>query len=182
MDKRYWHGIIALAAILGSAWIVASRVPGPGDNATSAGPGIAPRKGFLAPDFELATLDGGIVRLSELRGNPVLINFWASWCGPCRTEMPHIQAAYENHARNGLVVLGVDQMESPGSVSRFAEEFGLTFPIPMDSDGEVSAVYQARGLPTSFFVDPDGVIQATFTGPMSSGFIESKLEEIVPRP
>lgn len=182
VDKRYWYGIITLAAILGSVWIFASRVPESGDSTTSDGPETAPRKGFLAPDFELATLNGGTVRLSDLRGKPVLINFWASWCGPCRTEMPHIQTAYENHAQDGLVVLGVDQMESPNSVSRFAEEYGLTFPIPMDSDGEVSAVYRARGLPTSFFVDPGGVIQATFTGPMSSGFIESKLEEIVPHP
>lgn len=182
-DKRYWYGIIALAALLGTAWIFASRVPVPGTagNTTSDLSETAPRAGFLAPDFELPTLDGGSVQLSALRGQPVLINFWASWCGPCRSEMPHIQAAYENHIQRGLVVLGIDQMESSDSVSRFVEEFGLTFPIPMDSDGTVSAVYRARGLPTSFFVDPDGVIRATFTGPMSSGFIESQLEEIIPQ-
>jgi peroxiredoxin len=183
MDKRYWYGIIALAAVLGTAWIFASRVPDPGATGItdSDRAETAPRSGFLAPDFELPTLDGGTIQLSELRGKPVLINFWASWCGPCRSEMPHIQAAYENHSQRGLVVLAVDQMESSNSVSRFVKEFGLTFPIPLDRDGTVSAVYQARGLPTSFFVDPDGVIRATFTGPMSSGFIESKLEEIIPQ-
>ena len=183
MDRRYWYGIMALAAVLGTAWIFASRVPDPGagGDAASDEPGTAPRTGFLAPDFELPTLDGGTVRLSELRGRPVLINFWASWCGPCRSEMPHIQAAYEHHSQEGLVVLGVNQMESPNSVSRFVEEYSLTFPMPMDRDGKVSAVYQARGLPTSFFVDAEGVIRATFTGPMSSGFIESKLEEIIPQ-
>jgi peroxiredoxin len=95
--------------------------------------------------------------------------------------MPHIQAAYEAHAEEGLIVLGVDQLESPPVVARFVEELGLTFPIPMDDDGNVSEAYQARALPTSFFVDTDGVIRDTFTGPMSSGLIESKLEMILSR-
>ena len=95
--------------------------------------------------------------------------------------MLHIQAAYEAHSEEGLIVLGVDQLESPPVVARFVEEFGLTFPIPMGDDGKVSAAYQARALPTSFFIDADGVIRDTFTGPMSSGLIESKLEMILSR-
>lgn len=179
-DKRFWFGMMAVAIVLGGAWILASRVPNSQDGVVSEGVETAPRKGFLAPDFTLTTLDGDTVRLSDLQGKPVLINFWASWCGPCRAEMPHIQAAYEGHADDGLVVLGVDQSESPPAVARFVEEFGLTFPVPMDSDGKVSAAYQARALPTSFFVDADGVIRETFTGPMSAGLIESLLERILP--
>jgi peroxiredoxin len=180
-DRRFWYGLITLAALLGSVWILASRVPPPESDAVAEAMAAAPRKGFLAPDFALTTLDGAIVRLSDLRGKPVLINFWASWCGPCRSEMPHIQAAYEAHTGEGLVVLGVDQMESSRAVAQFVEEFDLTFPIPIDTDGAVSAIYQARGLPTSFFVDVDGIIRAMFIGPMSSGFIESTLEEILPQ-
>lgn len=178
-DERFWCAVIAMAIVLGGIWILASRVPGSETN-TASGWETAPRQGFLAPDFNLATLDGSSVRLSDLRGRPVLINFWASWCGPCRQEMPHLQAAFEAHADEGLVVLGVDQLESPPTVASFVKEFGLTFLIPLDSDGKVSAAYQARGLPTSFFVDADGVIRDVFTGPMTAGLIESKLETILP--
>jgi cytochrome c biogenesis protein CcmG/thiol:disulfide interchange protein DsbE len=178
-DRRFWYGLIAVAVVLGGIWILASRVPESRGSMASEGLETAPRKGFLAPDFSLTALDGSTVRLSGLRGRPVLINFWASWCGPCRAEMPHIQAVFEAHSDEGLVVLGVDQLESPPAVARFVDEFDLTFLIPLDSNGKVSAAYQARGLPTSFFVDADGIIRDTFTGPMSPGFIESKLEEIL---
>lgn len=178
-SKRFWHGLIALTIVLGSIWIVASRVPDSENAVVTEGLETAPRKGFLAPDFTLTTLDGSRVRLSDLRGKPVLVNFWASWCGPCRAEMPHIQAAFEAHADDGLIVLGVDQLESPPPVATFAKDFGLTFAIPLDEDGKVSATYQARALPTSFFVDRDGVIRDTFIGPMTSGLIESKLETIL---
>jgi thiol-disulfide isomerase/thioredoxin len=178
-SKRFWYGLIAGAILLGSIWIAASRMPDSENAIVAEGLETAPRKGFLAPDFTLTTLDGSPVRLSDLRGKPVLINFWASWCGPCRAEMPHIQAAFEAHADEGLIVLGVDQLESPPPVATFANDYGLTFPIPLDEDGKVSATYQARALPTSFFVDRDGVIRDTFIGPMTSGLIESKLETIL---
>lgn len=178
-DKRFWHALIGVAAVLGGIWILMSRLPESQAGVASEGLETAPRKGFLAPDFTLTTLTGATVQLSDLRGRPVLINFWASWCGPCRAEMPHLQAAYEAHSDDGLVVLGVDQLESPPTVARFVEEFDLTFPIPLDSDGKVSAAYQARALPTSFFVDASGVIRDTFTGPMTAGLIESKLDLIL---
>jgi peroxiredoxin len=179
-DKRFWHALIAIAITLGGAWILASRVPASGTGLSDQGLQTAPREGFLAPDFTLTTLDGSTVQLSDLQGKAVLINFWASWCGPCRAEMPHIQAAYTAHAEDGLVVLGVNQLESPPAVARFVEEHGLSFPIPLDSDGQVSAAYQARALPTSFFIDTEGIIRDSFIGPMTAGLIESKLEMILP--
>jgi len=176
-DKRFWRGVMAVALGLGGLWILVSRVPDSG--AVTADRQTAPQTGFLAPDFTLSTLDGDTLRLSELRGQPVLINFWASWCGPCRAEMPHLQAAFEAHAGEGLVVLGVNQMESPPDAARFVAEFGLTFPIPLDRAGDVSGVYRARALPMSFFIAADGVIRDVFIGPLSSGLIESKLEAIL---
>jgi cytochrome c biogenesis protein CcmG/thiol:disulfide interchange protein DsbE len=180
MEKRFWYTLMAVAAVLGGLWIFASRVPDSKEETAGRGIEAAPRTGFMAPDFTMTTLDGSTVRLSELRGHPVLINFWASWCGPCRSEMPHIQAAHETHSGDGLIVLGVNQRESPTDVARFVEEFNLTFAIPLDSDGAASGSYQARALPTSFFVDADGIIRGTFTGPMSAGHIQSFLEGIMP--
>jgi thiol-disulfide isomerase/thioredoxin len=169
---------MAAALALGGLWILVSRVAH--SSAVVSDRQTAPQRGFLAPDFTLSTLSGDTLRLSELRGRPALINFWASWCGPCRAETPHLQAAFEAHADQGLIVLGVNQMESPPDAARFAAEFGLTFPIPLDRDGDVSGVYGARALPMSFFVDADGVIRDVFIGPMSSGLIESKLQAILP--
>ena len=179
-DERFWYGVMAVAILLGGVWIWVSRVPTSESAAASSESTTAPQKGFLAPDMDLMTLDGDQIRLSDLRGQPVLINFWASWCGPCRAEMPHFQAAYEAHADEGLVVLAVNQMEAPGTAASFAKEFGLTFPVLLDSRGDVSEIYKVRGFPTSFFVDVDGVIRYLFTGPMTGGLIESKLEKILP--
>jgi cytochrome c biogenesis protein CcmG, thiol:disulfide interchange protein DsbE len=175
--KRFWYGLIAAALLLGGSWILATRVNP--DSDTDAGLSVAPRKGFLAPDFTLSLLDGDEIRLSDLRGQPVLINFWASWCRPCRAEMPELQAAASQHADVGLVVLGVNQLEPLSDVSSFVQELALTFPIPLDMEGKVSAAYQVRGLPTSFFVDAEGVIRDAFTGPLSTGLLESKLETIL---
>jgi thiol-disulfide isomerase/thioredoxin len=178
-ERRFWYAVMGVAAFLGVIWIVMSRVPPSETGVISENLETAPRKGFLAPDFALTTLDGKTVQMSDLRGQPVLINFWASWCGPCRVEMPHIQAAFETHSDAGLIVLAVNQMESPRTVAQFADEFGLGFLIPLDSDGTVSAGYQARALPTSYFVDADGIIRDAFVGPMTSGLLESKLELIL---
>jgi peroxiredoxin len=178
-EQRFWHWLIVAAVVMGGAWILASRVPESTSGISGDEPTTAPRTGFLAPDFTLTALDGSSVRLSDLRGQPVLINFWASWCGPCRAEMPHIQTAYETHADEGLVVLGVNQLESPPTVARFVAEYGVTFPIPLDSDGKASALYQAHALPTSFFIDAEGLIRDMFIGPMSSGLLESKLQLIL---
>ncbi len=146
--------------------------------AGNSGPGASssrgPRAGDVAPGFTLETLDGQPVSLSEWRGRPVLINFWASWCGPCKEEMPAIQAAYEEHREHGLVVLAVAVDDRPQDVRRFVEEHGLTFE-PLIDDGGVSHAYRVLGLPTSVFVGPDGRISAVHTGPLDEDKIETYL-------
>jgi len=109
----------------------------------------------------------------------VLINFWATWCGPCRAEMPIIQAAYERYREQGLVVLAVDVQEGPTFVERFAQQSGLTFTILYDRDGSVSDRYRIRGIPTSFFVDRQGVIRARQVGAMSETVLEHQLSHIL---
>lgn len=134
------------------------------------------REGRPAPDFTLLDPDGQSVSLSDWRGRPVLINFWASWCGPCEVEMPDIQAAYEAHAGQDLVVLAIAVDDSAENVRRFFEKHGLTFQ-PLLDDGQVSRAYQVFGLPTSFFVSADGEVVAVHTGVLT----ESKIEEYLAR-
>ena len=139
---------------------------------------VAPRAGSRAPDFELTALDGKVVRLSELRGRAVLINFWATWCGPCRIEMPDIQEQYETHTPD-LVVLAINMDESPELVAPFVNELGLTFPILLDPGGKVNReLYTVRGYPSSYFVDKDGVIRVVQLGIMTSGQLKGYLEEV----
>ena len=128
--------------------------------------------GELAPDFVLAVLDGEPVRLSDFRGKTVVLNFWASWCPPCRAEMPEFQELWEQRGPGGpddLVILSVDFLpeDTVGAVAGFVEEFEQTFPILFDtSDGDVAQRYGVRGLPATFFIDADGVMRAKNLGPV----------------
>jgi len=129
-----------------------------------------------APDFELKDLSGTSVRLSSLKGKPVLINFWATWCGPCQSEMPLIQEIAQKHPE--LVVLAVNDGESQNKVTDFVEQYGLGFPVLMDPNALVNIQYQVTGLPTSYFIDEQGVIRALQIGVLSSAQINSHLEKI----
>lgn len=135
-----------------------------------------PRLGFIAPDFELLDLSGKPVRLSDLRGSPVMINFWATWCNPCRIEMPLIQAAAQENP--DMVVLAVNADESILTVESFVEKMGLTFPILLDPGSKVEIMYKVQGLPTSFFVDKDGIIKGIQIGVLSEGKLSENLVKI----
>jgi peroxiredoxin len=140
--------------------------------------------GKPAPDFRLKTLDGNEIKLSDLRGKTVLINLWASWCPPCRYEMPGIQAAYEKFNSKGLVVLGINftAQDNLQDVRDFVTELKLTFPILLDESGDVSAgLYGMRGLPTSYFIDTQGILQRIQVGAMLPEKIEEFLLEILPK-
>lgn len=143
---------------------------------------VGTRPGFAAPDFTLKTLDGGEVSLSEFRGRPAFINFWASWCGPCRAEMPDIVAAYAEHKDGGLQVLAIDLTveDTLADVQAFVDEFDMTFPVLLDEDGSVSQAYSVFGLPTSVFVDAAGVIRAVNAGPLTGDAIRQHLAKILP--
>lgn len=142
-------------------------------------PSVGLEPGQLAPDFELTGLDGKPVRLSELRGRPLLLNFWATWCAPCRQEMPLLQKAAERHAEQGLVVVGVDVGEEAEAVRNYIEALGVGFPILLDSTQDVSDLYRVYGLPTSFFIDPQGVIDFRLIGPLDAQSLERRLESII---
>ena len=141
----------------------------------------APRVGELAPDFQFQDVDGQFAFLSDLRGNPVLINFWASWCGPCRYEMPFIQEVYEEWSASGLVVLAINKGESLSTAKDFMQSYNLSFPALLDINQDVALEYNIRSIPTTFFIDKDGIIQAIKVGPFSSKTeIEMMLSTIIP--
>ena len=138
----------------------------------------APVQGAPAPDFQLTNLEGESVRLSELEGRVVLLNFWATWCGPCRVEMPAIQARYEAYADKGLVVLAVNFDEPREDVVDFRDELELTFPMLLDPGAAVQRLYGILGYPTSFFVDRDGVIRVHHIGVMTEQQLDRYLTEL----
>jgi cytochrome c biogenesis protein CcmG, thiol:disulfide interchange protein DsbE len=142
----------------------------------------APHAGFLAPDFTLSTLDGGEISLADFSGQPILINLWASWCGPCRAEMPAMQAMYEMYKADGFMILAINatNQDNLKDVSEFVDEFDLTFPILLDSNGDVSIAYQLQALPTSFFVDKIGIIQeVVIGGPMAEAMLETRIQTLL---
>jgi peroxiredoxin len=188
--------IVAFLAILvfGSAWLWWSRPTGElaagpltlsdldaNPVATVADPGVdpavGPGVGRMAPDFTLQTLDGGTFRLSEQRGKPVVLNFWATWCGPCQNELPAVQKAAA-HFGNDVVFVGVDQGEKAEIVQTFVDKLGLTFTIPMDADGAVGYDYNVQGLPTTFFIDRNGVVKSLWMGEMNSVTLAENIARI----
>ncbi|GAM12964.1 redoxin domain-containing protein [Mesobacillus selenatarsenatis] len=127
------------------------------------------REGAEAPDFELNTLDGNTIKLSDYRGKKVILNFWATWCPPCKAEMPHMQNFYEEYNDQGVEILAVNLTnmdKGEDEVKKFVEEYGLTFTIPMDEDGNAGTTYQAFTIPTSYILDENGVITKKIVGPM----------------
>jgi cytochrome c biogenesis protein CcmG, thiol:disulfide interchange protein DsbE len=165
--------VLILAA--GLAWIGVSANPA----ASSAV--AAPQVGFAAPDFSLQTLEGGTYTLSDLRGQVVLVNLWATWCPPCRAEMPAIQKVYAEYQGQGLVVLGINStvQDDLPAVAPFITEYGLTFPILLDDTGKVSSMYQLRSLPSSYFIDREGVIRYVVSGPMSEALLYARIGELL---
>jgi peroxiredoxin len=142
---------------------------------------VAPQKGFLAPDFSLMGLNGERITLSDFRGQPVLINFWASWCGPCRLEMPAIERIYREYKDKGFVVLTVNTtyQDNLADVEAFIEEHNLTFPILLDQDGSTTKPYQLTALPSSYFIDSEGIIQeVVIGGPMAEALLRTRVEKL----
>jgi thiol-disulfide isomerase/thioredoxin len=138
---------------------------------------ISPTVGGIAPDFTLLNLEGEPVSLSDYRGKQVIINFWATWCGPCRVEMPALEAAYQENIPD-LVILAVNIMETPDVVAKFFWELSLSFEPVLDSEGLIHEIYQVRGFPSSFFVDDEGVIKSIVIGLLTEETLKDNLKKI----
>ena len=177
--SRFTLSLFLLGALLlGTAWIVESReVVAPGATDGGALP-EAPAVGYPAPDFTLPTLTGETVRLSDYRGRPVVVNFWATWCPPCRAEIPHFQSASRRY--NGRVVfLGVDDAEPATVVAPFAADMGITYPVPLDMESVVSRLYRVNSLPSTFFVDARGVVRHVQFGLVTEAVLEEQIQRLL---
>ncbi len=145
--RRATHGL--LAALLAASASLGSAA-------------IAPAT--LAPDFTLRSADGPNLRLNEQRGHVVLVNFWATWCGPCRQEMPHLNRLYEKYRASGFVLLGVNVDDDPRNAIGVATKLGVKFPVLLDSEKKVSALYDLSAMPATVLIDKDGRVRFLHRG------------------
>lgn len=201
-SRREWSGwlrslvlpIALVVAIVGVLLYIESRgatddadagygtVELPSDkNPTAKDPSAA--EGRSAPDFLLPSLDGAALRLSDLQGRPLLVNFWATWCLSCRAEMPALIETYEAYRDHGLIFLGVNLREADDQVRSFAGDFGVSYPVLLDHSGEVARTWRIggpkEGLPSSYFIDRDGVVQKVVYGSVSAKAMSEGLSLIL---
>jgi peroxiredoxin len=179
MTNSRFSAFLAWALFIGMIWTMTSRVS---SDQPQTQPGAVAKEGFAAPDFTLDLLGGGKVSLSDLRGKVVLVNFWTSWCPPCRLEMPAIEKTYRSYKDIGFVVIGLNltAQDSEQAAAGFVKEIGVTFPIALDRDNAIGNLYRVTALPTSYFIDRNGVIRSVVVGgPMSEALIQSKVEELL---
>ena len=177
--RRFVYPVVVIAAIAGVIWYIDySR----GDSTSSSGatygareidPKLVPsglevgtKVGQVAPDFELEKLGGGEAWLTDFRGHPVVLNFWATWCQPCRQEMPQLVNAFDKYKPQGLEIVGLNMQEGGDLITPFASNFGIDYPILIDRDGDTSKEFHLLGLPTTYFIDANGVIQSVYQGPL----------------
>lgn len=200
-NRREWSGalrslvlpVLLVATIVGGLFYLEQRRGGGASNGgfgvvalptalNATGSAPSSDVGRAAPDFLLETPDGAQLRLSDLRGKPVLVNFWASWCKECREEMPAIVRASDTYASGGFTVVGVDLQENADQVRAFASEFGMTFPIVIDRTGGVGDAWHIggpiEGIPASYFIDPGGIVQARSLGPLTATTLAENLRTI----
>ncbi|MGC8837925.1 MAG: TlpA family protein disulfide reductase [Anaerolineae bacterium] len=141
---------------------------------------VAPVVGAQAPDFVLWDLKGNEVSLGRLRGHPVVLNFWATWCPPCREEMPELAAAYEAYRERGVLFVGINFLEDADRVREYVEWMEVPFPVALDVTGEVVSSYQVRALPSTFFIDREGTVVRRYTGPLTRDLLDQYLAELLP--
>ncbi len=172
LSRTQWALLVVIVLVAGGAWTAASRVP------VSEAAQVSGRRSSASPDFTLPALDGSTFKLSGQRGKLVVVNFWATWCGPCRAEMPALEAFHRSHP-DDVVIVGVDVSEQKDIVAQFVRDVGVTYPIALDTSGQVSELYRVSGLPTTYFIGPDGSVRdMVIGGPLTKAAIESKVADL----
>jgi cytochrome c biogenesis protein CcmG, thiol:disulfide interchange protein DsbE len=184
LTPQHWNMLIIVALVFGSGWIYATRnragaIITPKRYAAPAGTLPGAQVGAIAPSFRLPSTTGEQIDIASLRGQVALVNIWATWCLPCRAEMPAIQATYTSYRDQGFVVLAINQREEAAIVQSYLEQHQLTIPSLLDTDGAVGALYQANALPSSFLIGRDGTIRAVYRGPLPLGVINAAVAALV---
>ncbi len=142
------------------------------------GPKPLATEGAPAPSFELATFEGRELALSDLRGKVVVLNFWATWCQPCRTEMPAFESAYQQYRTQGVEFVGVDLSTDPEESRAFLSDLGITYPNGADTENQITKQYQVTGLPTTVVIGRDGKVERIWPGQISEEQLASLLQDL----
>ncbi len=167
-------GVFALLMLLG--WTMVQK-------------GAPPLAKGNAPDFELVTFEGQTLRLSELRGKPVVLNFWASWCLPCREEAPYLQASWEQYRSQGLMLIGVDYVDTEAEAKKYMAEFKITYPNGPDVGTRISKAYRITGVPETYFITREGKVlegidangrpYGNWIGPIPPAALEERIKKLL---
>lgn len=179
--------ITVLAGLIG--WVAYDRFAAPTEaektvqksNTLDQSIEIGIQEGNRAPNFQLKNLEGDEVALNDLKGKKVILNLWATWCPPCKAEMPHMQEFYQEQKGKDVEILAVNLTtaeKNPNGVGQFVKDYGLTFPVVLDTAGAVGDAYQAFTIPTSYFIDRNGIIQKRIVGPMDKGMMTELINSI----
>ncbi|MFA5078999.1 MAG: TlpA disulfide reductase family protein [Dehalococcoidia bacterium] len=174
LNRLLWIALAVIIVVIAAA-AVADRVMHSAVPATAAGPAAEPpaqsevktgtKVGLAAPDFTLPTTDDKEFKLSDYRGKNVILNFWATWCGPCRLEIPAFKELHETYKDGDTVLVAVNSLDNLDSALYYAKANGLDFIIPVDPRGVVSGLYNIRGMPTTYFINDKGIITSIKIGP-----------------
>ena len=171
---RRWVMPAAVLAVAAALLLVLSRAV-----ATPPATGGTPLNAQPAPDFRLATTSGEMLSLADLRGQVVLLNFWASWCIPCREEAPLLRDAARDHQARGLRVVGVLYQDGADAARDFERRYGITYPTVIDADGRTAIAYGVIGIPETFVIDREGVVRDRQIGPYTADGLAAKLDQFL---
>jgi cytochrome c biogenesis protein CcmG, thiol:disulfide interchange protein DsbE len=168
----FWITLFVIAAVvIGFVWFLFQ------PSGQNGSPGIL-KTGQTAPNFSAQNAGGQPVTLAQFKGHPVIINFWGTFCLPCRSETPLLQRTYQAHQAQGLVVLGIDQAEQADAVAQYGKDYGLTYPLILDGGQKINRQYGVTALPVSYFVDANGVIRYAMNGVLDKNYLATGLHTI----
>lgn len=183
-SQRRLAAIVLVVAAVAVAAVIALNVPLGGGGSVPGSSDVvigSPLLNKPAPDFTLTTLDGRSVSLFDYVGRPVIVNFWASWCIPCRDEFPQFVTALSEHKADGLEILGIVHLDGSDTANAFASAHGGTWPMLQDADNSTWNAYLGVGVPSTYFIDRQGVVRATSLGPITATSLPLQIATIIPR-